>query len=243
MSQEKQSSSELASTRKQKVENEIGTTAKGLCPKTVEESTQSRLDHDVQQAQASEPPKSETKTCRECGNSIPLMARKCTECDSYQDWRQFLPFSSTILSLLIALFAVLGTLIQSIHEYTKDQDAKIHGVLLDSRTGTIDQKLSTIYDLFITNAGSKPGAIKSVSLRFNDEPWTSEYLLTDALQRNVDVAIPSAVIEASSSRILAISFPRAVNLNPVKSFTIRVEYFQFSGGIKSFDLTSGWPLR
>jgi hypothetical protein len=50
--------------------------------------------------------KGDTTPCRVCRKSIPVGALKCTECDSFQDWRRHLNLSSTVLSLLVALISV-----------------------------------------------------------------------------------------------------------------------------------------
>ena len=49
-----------------------------------------------------------TKACLTCGERIAASARKCVHCEAYQDFRKHLPFSSTILSLIVALVAVVS---------------------------------------------------------------------------------------------------------------------------------------
>lgn len=48
-----------------------------------------------------------TKLCRYCALSIPVRAAKCTNCDSWQDWRRSFSFSLPALSLLLAIISVL----------------------------------------------------------------------------------------------------------------------------------------
>jgi len=48
------------------------------------------------------------KLCLVCMKPMPARGRKCTECNSFQDWRRFLSFSTEILAMLIALCSVLG---------------------------------------------------------------------------------------------------------------------------------------
>ena len=47
------------------------------------------------------------KHCRMCYALMPISARKCTVCQSYQDWQRYLSGSSVVLSLLVALVSVL----------------------------------------------------------------------------------------------------------------------------------------
>lgn len=46
--------------------------------------------------------------CRQCKTEIPIGAKICSTCNSYQDWRSFIPFSNTALALIIALISVAG---------------------------------------------------------------------------------------------------------------------------------------
>lgn len=47
------------------------------------------------------------KPCNECALPIPVSAKKCSTCGAYQDWRRALPFSTTVLALVVALISVL----------------------------------------------------------------------------------------------------------------------------------------
>lgn len=45
--------------------------------------------------------------CLVCREEIKNGARKCINCDSYQDWRRYFQFNIVVLSLLVALISVL----------------------------------------------------------------------------------------------------------------------------------------
>jgi hypothetical protein len=51
------------------------------------------------------------KNCTACYAQIDARAVKCATCGSMQNWQRFLPVSGTVLSSLVALFAVLTVLI------------------------------------------------------------------------------------------------------------------------------------
>lgn len=46
--------------------------------------------------------------CKQCKSKIPSGACICSVCNTYQDWRRFIPFSNTALALLTALISVIG---------------------------------------------------------------------------------------------------------------------------------------
>lgn len=54
------------------------------------------------------------KNCKTCGSRIYESAKKCPQCNTFQDWRRNINFSTLVLSLLVSLFAVLGVLAASI---------------------------------------------------------------------------------------------------------------------------------
>lgn len=57
----------------------------------------------------------DSKPCKQCNTKIPLGARICATCNSYQDWRGILPFSNTVLALLTAFVSVLGIAIPAVY--------------------------------------------------------------------------------------------------------------------------------
>lgn len=52
--------------------------------------------------------------CKQCHNPIPVGAKLCSHCGSYQDWRSWFSISTTVLALLTALVSVLGIAIPAI---------------------------------------------------------------------------------------------------------------------------------
>jgi len=58
----------------------------------------------MEKPQKSPAPQSE---CRVCKEPIRTGAQRCTHCGTFQNWRRYLTFSATVLSLLVALVSVL----------------------------------------------------------------------------------------------------------------------------------------
>lgn len=86
-----------------------------------------------------------TKPCRECAERIPLDAKICGECKSYQDWRRFLPFSTTVLALLTALIAVIGATAPQLKKLIEKQDSDLSVLFIgDDRTGGLRLFLRTL---------------------------------------------------------------------------------------------------
>jgi hypothetical protein len=55
-----------------------------------------------------------TRVCIACALEISSKALKCPQCGTFQNWRRKLTFSSTVLSLLIALISVIGLVLPTI---------------------------------------------------------------------------------------------------------------------------------
>jgi len=95
-----------------------------------------------------------TKACRVCASQINSAAKKCIECDSYQDWRGALGISSNILSLLVALIAVLTAAVPVLTKaLTPDKsDVRVSIQVLS------DQNLS----IFVSNTGNRPASLNNI---------------------------------------------------------------------------------
>lgn len=95
-----------------------------------------------------------TKPCKVCGEGIKLSAKKCVHCDSYQDWRSGLGPSTSVLSLLVALVAVLTAAVPVIHD---GLTAKNSALILSYQA--VDQGHIT---LLVTNQGVRPGSVRNL---------------------------------------------------------------------------------
>ncbi len=94
--------------------------------------------------------------CRLCCSPIPVGANFCSECDTYQDWRRYFGVSSTILTLLIALFSVLTVAIPVVRNALTPERSDIHCSLV--RWGGEEATL------LITNRGIRPAVVRNLRL-------------------------------------------------------------------------------
>lgn len=95
--------------------------------------------------------------CIICRKPIEEGAKKCTECDSYQDWRRHFSFGTVVLSLLIALISVSTTSFQ----VAKNLLAKEQS---DLRFSLVKYGPSSIM-VMSSNLGDRAGALKNAILR------------------------------------------------------------------------------
>lgn len=107
--------------------------------------------------------------CHFCKKEIEDGAIKCVHCDSYQNWRKYIQFSNTVLSLLVALISVtaLATpiIIKACKADKTDVRIKIINKQFDLSRGY--GKLSFKGDLLISNIGNKPGIVSNPKLFIN----------------------------------------------------------------------------
>jgi hypothetical protein len=99
-----------------------------------------------------------SKMCISCGALMPTPALKCTACNSFQDWRRYLPFDATILALLTALASVLTTGAPAIIGWARGGYAD-----LSIDYDRDDQSGGIILTAF--NAGTIPAHIKKITLK------------------------------------------------------------------------------
>ena len=98
-------------------------------------------------------PDQHKKQCTTCSELIAASALKCIHCDSYQDWRRYLAFSSTVLALLVALLSVAtvaGPVFRDLLT-TKDSDLAV-----GSFQGFNDDGEAMFV---VTNSGNRPGTV------------------------------------------------------------------------------------
>ena len=107
-----------------------------------------------------------TKLCRTCAKPMPAAGLKCTECDSYQDWRRFSTVSAPVLSLLVALIAVLTVALPIA------ANAFFPNSRMDAKpAGASARHLFA----FVSNGGVRPGLVTHAVIWFEREgahtPW------------------------------------------------------------------------
>jgi hypothetical protein len=116
--------------------------------------------------------------CIECREIINEQARVCLKCKSPQDWRRHLSFSSTVLSLLVALVSVSSLAIPAIVSALTPNRSHIRVAVVRWRNHASvqnyleDRKFD--FQLYVSNVGSRRGAIGRVQMRpTGDEqaPW------------------------------------------------------------------------
>jgi hypothetical protein len=102
----------------------------------------------------------ENKHCKTCYTEIAVKAKKCTHCDSFQNWRKNLILSSNILVLVIALLSISGLVIPLIKAAF---EADISNVKVRSYVITEDG-----ISLLCVNSDNKPGYISNCKIEIKD---------------------------------------------------------------------------
>jgi hypothetical protein len=125
-----------------------------------------------------------TAPCVTCKEQIVLGATKCIHCDSFQDWRGTLSISSTVLSLSVALVAVLGFTLPIIRETTtpKNSDISLSIPFIkiayhdlpprkDAPRGYHNREGTAFVEVIAINSGVRAGFIETVDIHisFADE--------------------------------------------------------------------------
>jgi len=126
-----------------------------------------------------------TQPCRLCKHAIPVGARLCSECGSYQNWLGSLNRSSLVLSLLVALASVLSIAIPAVKTALRPSRSDLRMV----RYYFTDTGVSIV----LNNKGAMPGFISSCKM---------ELLLPDRsvwfLNFNLDQRSETRVVKGDS---------------------------------------------
>jgi hypothetical protein len=94
----------------------------------------------------------ETKACKVCAEPIKKAARVCTHCNNYQDWRAELNLSSTMLSLLVALFSILTVALPAIKKYMTSDNSNLSFYYQGTNTNAVS--------VLVANNGNRPGTVR-----------------------------------------------------------------------------------
>ena len=95
--------------------------------------------------------------CKVCLEPIHKGAIKCIHCDSFQNWRRFLNIGSGILSLLVALIAVLTVAVPIFKSTLTTKKPDVHFSLIKCESKTIH--------IMCSNLGNRSGILKEAKLR------------------------------------------------------------------------------
>jgi hypothetical protein len=102
--------------------------------------------------------------CKQCKQPIPVSARLCVHCKSYQDWRGYLSVSSTVLALLVALISVLTAAVPVV---TKALRSDVSNTIASEPIfDGVDARI------VISNLGEDPSVIRQALLRpYDPDPF------------------------------------------------------------------------
>ena len=148
------------------------------------------------------------KKCKICGENIRSDAVYCTHCNNFQNWRSYLGVSSTFLSILVALISVLTVFVAVVADSAIKNDSDIDASIINwERSFKVHQGHTAqilVAEIFITNSGKKPGAIKSISVKgSSDKEYTIlQSKIENTLNEYSNIAVESEIIEPGRSMIL-----------------------------------------
>jgi hypothetical protein len=131
----------------------------------------------------------QTKLCSTCSEFIHVDAKKCKVCESYQDWRRFLPLGSMLLPMLVALVSVLGLVTPIVANALRDQNSAMAGywqAMANNRAFIV-----------VTNDGIRPGSLVAVRLTRREVSGTD-------LPGRYDFQVEPQVVRPGESRQITV---------------------------------------
>lgn len=137
-------------------------------------------------------------SCSTCYKPIHPRAKKCTECDSFQDWRRYLSISSSILALLVALVSVVALAAPALIAMLTPKTAQIEL----AQQGAVNNQLFVL----ATNSGIRPGSITSAYMGFSDFFDDSKNTDTDLIAMPVE---PLIILPGQALRLVVEISPEA----------------------------------
>jgi hypothetical protein len=170
------------------------------------------------------------KRCVVCGSFMPETALKCVACDSFQDWRRYLNFSTTMVALLTALVSVVASSAPTIKNLIMKHDSRLAiAIQGDDRQGGI---------LFlVSNDGDRPGGIAEITLVVPMNHVDYKY------QGRVDERVSDTLVSPQQNKQIRVMFDlgrtikQAVASDLTGDCKIDVTAAEFSGRAVHFPFT------
>lgn len=98
-----------------------------------------------------------------CAKPIPVAARKCTHCGSFQGWRKYFGIAGGTLTMLVALVAVSTAAAPVFVDLLTPKDSKLSFQFQREEVGAIYA--------FVSNSGTRPGAVTGASFALTGRPF------------------------------------------------------------------------
>lgn len=126
--------------------------------------------------------------CKVCREDIKLGAKKCTHCNSYQDWRRLVAVSSSVLALLVALVSVISTTLPHLSEIFVEEFSNVNIQAHSIKSQYIE--------VVAYNSGNKEAFFNTATLSAEDVPpikleeYGFSYPIPPSASRSVLVFVP-----------------------------------------------------
>lgn len=177
--------------------------------------------------------------CPGCMEEINALAVKCKHCGRFQNWRRYLGLSSSFLSVVVALISVSTVFATVTINAAKQQDSEIKVSIINRQrvffndVGSMRQVL--LVESFITNAGQRPGVIKSLAVKGNNDESFRFMRLGDVAVGNdaFPKPIEAVIVEPGNSVLLKSYLKTRMNRDSFndnyKNSILKFEVANFSG--------------
>jgi hypothetical protein len=160
------------------------------------------------------------KPCIDCSSEIPDDARKCVHCGALQTWLRHIGFSSTVLSLLVALVSVAGLAIPPIVDAFTPLESRLSSQVLsvgairadydarmasgNSSWGYVGLRYCVTFTVLVHNSGNAPGVLKTAQIFMHG---ADEKI---AAQAEYIVPASDAIIKPKDFRAVEITTPLVI---------------------------------
>ena len=174
------------------------------------------------------------RACFNCAETLPQAAKYCTHCSTYQDWRKYLPFSSTVLSLLVALLAVLGTTVPVIKTALESENPELRASLvfrdiLPLQHGDDKESIQQrdVFQIALSNDGTGVAIVTSMLIWYEFRPREKSDVEGENIKNEL-ARLPLAYINRQDYKIKpkdSIILPFFVESGVVPDHNIRLEIY------------------
>jgi hypothetical protein len=182
----------------------------------------------VTQTQTQSQPVHKVKECIICGEEIKDTAKKCTHCNSFQNWQRYFEMSSVVLSLLVALLSVTSTAVPTIIKAFTPQNSHLAFTYLSSQKNSIS--------IIAFNSGIRPGVVTEAKIIIEGQAYPVEISSAPiVIEPEKSQQIQIGTVEISKNFYVALETLSSApgSLSKSSSCEIDIQAIEFNGSQKT----------
>lgn len=171
--------------------------------------------------------------CVICASEIDRTAQKCLKCETWQNWKRFVPASQLTIALLLSLISVTSAVVPPALGYLTNRSHTYVRILGEGELKTdADAYPQKAILLLVANNGRRPSIVKSASISFENINAAPTDLEIHEAEKKLVLPEQQLLFHLTADQIARTSAPAGIAASPVyATITVTVEETDIRGNL------------